>query len=172
MTTETKFRGKRVDNGEWVYGWLFRDCLTGHLAIQQTTSKKMEDTGSLSIRTISPEVVENTVSQLTGLKSSDGGCELPIVDAYFGDIIEVYSTEGTRRVLQIGWSNEWQCVTLGDKEGGLPYRSFYESGYYQPSKIQFQIIGNIIDNPELISIDPLSEFNRLITKALTPNKRK
>ena len=86
--------------------------------------------------------------QFTGLRSSDGGCHLPVEDAYFGDIIEFYNTEGRRFVKEIKWNNDLMCIDLGE----LPYYFYHESGYHQPSKIQFQIIGNIYQHKKLLEL--------------------
>lgn len=72
MNHEIKFKGKRVDNGEWLYGWLFRDALHGALAIQQTTSEVGGDRGHMAIHTISKEVIPESVAQYIGLKDMVG----------------------------------------------------------------------------------------------------
>lgn len=60
---QIKFRGKRIDNGEWLYGWLFKDALHGKLAIQQTTSEIGGDRGHMHIDTISREIIPESVGQ-------------------------------------------------------------------------------------------------------------
>lgn len=90
--------------------------------------------------------------QYTGLKSSDGGCGLPIIDLYFGDIIQFYNTDGIEFRAEVIWYKEEECIGFRRLTDGfvLTQNMFNNSGYFQPSKINFQIIGNIYQNPELI----------------------
>jgi hypothetical protein len=83
--------------------------------------------------------------QFTGLKSSDKG-GMPIKEAYDGDIIRFYTTEGNEYTKVLSWNEEMKCLMVGN----IPYHQLYESGYIQPSELEFEIIGNIFENPELI----------------------
>lgn len=86
------------------------------------------------------------IIQSTGLQSWGDGRGLIVEDAYFGDIIEFYNTEGHRFVKDIRWNDELMCINLGE----LPYYFYHESGFHQPSKIQFRILGNIYRNKQLL----------------------
>lgn len=89
---------------------------------------------------VSGEFGPGAVMQFTGLK------DINEKDSYYGDIIEHSTTEGGifRRVLS--WSDEL-CTLMVDN---FPYYRLHESGYIQPSKLEFEIIGNIYENPELL----------------------
>ncbi len=93
------------------------------------------------------------VRQFTGLKSSDGYIGLPIKDAYFGDIIRFFNTDGNEIKTEIIWYELELCIGFRRLSDGFVYtqRTFNDSGYFQPSKIQFEIMGNIYENPELIN---------------------
>ncbi len=67
---EIKFRGKRVDNSKWVYGYIIKWDGKSHI---------YEDTGDLLQKAV--EVHQKTVGQFTGLKDSKN-CDL-----YEGDIV-------------------------------------------------------------------------------------
>jgi len=85
---EIKFRGKRVDNGEWVYGDLIHGII-GDYHIQDLKSDGY--TGPI-------EVVPETVGQYSGRKDKTG------VEIYGGDTVShaqgvgvvEYSEKGTR----------------------------------------------------------------------------
>lgn len=84
---------------------------------------------------------EPIMMQYTGLKDKDGK------EAYEGDIIEFVNTEGKLFRKEINWNEELQCICFGN----ISYQELHESAYHQPSKIVFQIIGNIYQNEHLLN---------------------
>ena len=73
-----KFRGKRVDNGEWVYGHL-TDTDICHIGV---AFDSFDSNGNEIIDGEVHEVVSKTVGQFTGLQDKNGN------DIYEGDILE------------------------------------------------------------------------------------
>lgn len=72
---EHLYRGKRVDNGEWVYGDLIKDYFSGQYFIHPygdsaNESDKVGEEGCL--RFFSFEVIPETICEFTGLTDKNG----------------------------------------------------------------------------------------------------
>ncbi len=122
------FKAKRVDNGEWVIGYLYRLSENTHPFIM-LCGKCGE----------SHEVDEHTICQCTGLKDKNGKLiwENDIMAAYLDD--DYPEDETYIRILWRGsgfWSKE------KGSEDMLQVDEFDQE--------HFEVIGNIFDNPELL----------------------
>lgn len=115
---EIKFRGKRKDNGEWVYGFFFKIGL-GNL--RYVSAIQIIDENNIPVPI---EVVPETVGQFIGKKDSYGN------DIYNGDII--LDCDGGHNLV------EWSKGTLNWVLFGDPICDFDE----------IKVIGNIHDNPD------------------------
>lgn len=136
---EIKFKAKSITTGEWIES----------MTVSKGTIKRKFGNYYFEIGDDKwVQVDSKTICQFTGLKSSDGGCNLPIQDCYFGDIIKFYNTDGKEILAEVIWYKEELCIGFKRLEDGFVYtqKHFNGSGYFQPSKIQFQIIDNIYDN--------------------------
>jgi uncharacterized phage protein (TIGR01671 family) len=131
---EIKFRGKRLDNGEWVYGdTCHHDGVVSYIG-------QHPDDGSMIIYDLIPEIV----GEYTGLKDKNG------TEIYEGDIVRAYGklyrvefSLGTFNFYGIGKTKyvlDWRSVANNSED----YRA------WDKVKANFEVIGNVFDNPELI----------------------
>lgn len=137
---DIKFRAKRIDNGQWAYGFLYRhdpplQCFSGEG--KELPSFAIIKTGFADWNMPRPieqhEVDGKTVGELTGLKDKNGK------EIYEGDILDFEAREW-------GLPGFKSSVEWDDKEAAFCF------GGGNPSDVPVyrKVIGNIYENPELI----------------------
>lgn len=140
MKREVLFRGKRVDNGEWVYGVPLFDWAT--------CSLKCENQHNGELLTFFGwndcfheydefEVNPATVGQYTGLTDKNG------VKIFEGDIISGEGSRGKKDNFVIRWSVPCCGFTAGQGKRVWPNLN-------QATVSSYEVIGNIHENPELL----------------------
>ena len=128
---EIKFRGKRVDNGEWIYGFYWHNTNTETSRITILTESSLY---------IDIEVIPETVGQFTGLIDKNGK------EIYEGDVVRYDDIsdlgESLGEVAVVEYMYEQCCFDpLAIGYGGCYYSRYIENT---------EVIGNIHDNPELL----------------------
>lgn len=139
-----KFRGKRVDNGEWVYGFyynLWNPIQGNRIPVIDESTRFDHDGDSISVYEIDPE----TVGQYIGINDVNGR------EVYTGDVfgtqIQGYSencvVEYDECCFMLFNGKKKRPINTQEKSihKWLPVGT--ESARYAP----FEVIGNIHDNP-------------------------
>ena len=125
---EILFRGKRIDNGEWVFGDLIRE--PWGYCIQVVTGS-----GNEYIRK-KYAITEETVGQYTGLNDKHGK------RVFEGDIISFFNWGGNVLKRAVVWDPQLGRFSVFI-DGAL-------SVGVNPISGPHKVIGNIHDNPELM----------------------
>lgn len=128
---EILFHGKRIDNGEWVEGFVFDDDLidSEKMFIGAIVIENNEITGRCFC-----EVDPSTVGQYTGKVVKTG-------KVFDGDIGK--SIDG---IFLVYWDDEKAAFVMRFNE--YPYETLYLEEMWDDA----EIIGNIHDNPELMEV--------------------
>lgn len=135
------FRGKRIDNGEWVEGIPITNKL-GTFICYEKNPHYFSQYFYMEIQDIAP-VIPESVGQFTGLTDKNDK------KIFEGDIVRVTGLypdrDGEKRI--------WRQSRVGEI-------FYYHSAFYfykwllcKTSEKCLEIIGNIHDNPELIEAD-------------------
>lgn len=134
---EIIFRGKRVNNGEWIYGWY---CMYsfGQWPLKDAIVQ-LEKAHNGCFEPI--EVENTTVGQYTGLKDKNGKrifeCDIikfDIPKGEWGDIAVIIFESGEFRYKPITNAKKaWNCRLCKEEK-------------------TLEVIGNIHENPELLEV--------------------
>lgn len=136
MNREILFRGKRKDNGEWVYGDLIKNLIYDgrekEIRIGDIYFEHNGDIHGTAVR----KVISDTVGQFTGLCDKNGK------KIFEGDIVKVTTgLEGYKST----YHSTIHRVTYDVCNCGLAV--FYP--FDNSDMVEVEVIGNIYDNPEL-----------------------
>ena len=138
MENRFLFRGKRIDNGEWIVGRLIVDK---HQHIE--TGEQIEIIGIYPSedKDFSKRIDPSTICQCTGLKDKNG--KLIFENDILSGHIDVEFPEDETRKRVVWHKNGW-CT---NEPGCDDYEELDDF-----DSENFEVIGNMIDNPELLEV--------------------
>jgi uncharacterized phage protein (TIGR01671 family) len=125
---EILFRGKRIDNGKWVYGYFYKIWNEGY--IMRGMINNIPDMVGIRL---------DTVCQFTGFKDVNGAM------IFDGDIISVMGYK-ENPIGEVSFKNGQWFVGSDDFEN----MGFRNELYFWATKRRIEVIGNIFDNTELL----------------------
>ncbi len=135
MSDRYIFRGKRVDNGEWIEGWIttqYKKGFDGEILFTRIKSNVFGGGEHL--------VDTETVGQCTGLKDKNGKL------IFEGDIVK--DTQSGICYF-IKWFSECACYSLANKDGEMNFGCDELEMFLD----DLEVIGNIHDNPKLLEVE-------------------
>lgn len=128
MNREIKFKAKRKDNSEWVYGYYVKvKHFLGLRYLHYIVDEEQNYT----------EVIPETVCQYTGLDDKNS------VKMFEGDIIKAISTFSCfdKDVIGEVWFKMFDGLELKISDEEMNHFDYLE---------EIEVIGNIFDNPKLL----------------------
>lgn len=132
---EIIFRGKRLDNGKWVMGFYVHHRNVAHYILDVSYGGYEDIDGGFFV----PRwyaVEPSSVGQYIGLKDKNGK------RIFEGDIVRFRTRTSTFKPLYVRWYDETAQFLVSLRDG---IRS-----YPMDAAWEYEVIGNIHDNPELL----------------------
>lgn len=134
MENRYLFRGKRIDNGEWVVGHFYEFMGKSYIFEPPFTSKDL-----------TYEVEPSTISQCTGLKDKNGKL------IWEKDIVDGHIKRGAAFLnCLVLWNESKARFDVRAKGCNFPMTLDEVAGNISVFGLDYEVVGNQFDNPELL----------------------
>lgn len=148
MNREILYRGKRIDNGEWVFGNRLYDDISGkQYIIPFGNIEESEMRGHEGCcYCVGFEIIPETIGQYTGLKDKNGK------KIFEGDILR-FTRGGNEYIGKVVYEQRICGLDLWCNKvvGAYGEKATFRVNLTEPTKLE--VIGNIYDNPELLEVE-------------------
>ncbi len=124
------YRGKRLDTGEWVYGYYWK--------VPKNDEFDLREQFNISNEKGSFEVDPETVGQATRLKDKNGK------KAYFNDLVKLRGPKEIFRIVQDDFGIPLFITNKGHVQ--VDFKDYFAVS----GRNDFEIIGTVFENPELL----------------------
>lgn len=157
---EILFRGKRVDNGEWVYGYYYESKISGCFILVPKIKARKKDVVVIGDSFDVFEVIPKTVGQYTGIKDDKWA------RVFEGDILEVSYDDGTAYTTEVKAYGNTLCVDVEGED--YDYTAFdFAVDLWRAEGCEFEVVDNIYDKNKdadastefLKAVDPFSVYH-------------
>lgn len=127
------FRGKKIDNGEWTYGFYFEHSIDGQK--QSYIKYQTFDEGF-----VTNEVDADTVGQYTGIKDDKD------VKIFEGDIVNVHYNDGSSYLTEVRADGTTLCVDVDDDFDDYNFTAIdFAIDRWREDGRELSVISNIYD---------------------------
>ena len=151
---EILFRAKRTDNGEWINGYYVRQDETSYCFKEDYESHPentkhyiafdMQTDWGLPNRHLVTEIDPETLCQYTGLTDKNGN---PIWE---NDIVKCNKRKDGFELYKVLWRKYYADFGVEPLDFGVQYPISLGENEQDIKGCNYEIIGNIFDNPELL----------------------
>ena len=136
------FRGKRIDNGEWVYGGFYKEPYSERCLIISWNSFGFGFNEEI-------KVIPETVGQYTGLKDKNRK------QIFEGDIVKgrhwtdkMYTDSSVYHLFRVDWSKKSGLITFVDSPTFTGSLSIHDFADFD----EVEVVGNTYDRPDLLKV--------------------
>ena len=152
MTREIKFRGKRIDTGEWVYGGIYQPPDATFIVTFMEFQEPIDEGGQIVYIPELNKVNHNTIGQASGVTDKEGK------EIYEGDFIQCFHNYQKQKYGAI------EAVKFTNGAFWLPIWETSLCKYLEDFKKQVEVIGNVHDHHK-VPYGQLVKTNQINTAA-------
>lgn len=150
---EILFRGKRIDNGDWVNGYYYESKISGCFILSTKFKVRGKDGVVIKDSFEVTKVIPETVGEYTGVTEFDSKDETINKKIFEGDIINYeYETFNKQKIL-VKYVIQYNAYEARFRAELTNDGIMYDLLAFRETQKRAEVIGNIYDNEELLKND-------------------